>query len=163
MNATIRKATLTDKADLGKIYCAAWKEAYKNILPSEYLEKLNEEFCTPKTDNLENYLVAEMNNTVAGLVNYGVSRDSASEKTGEIRAIYILPEFWRIGLGTELFRAAQAEMKKHGYISAYLWVLEKNIRAVKFYEKMQMRTTKEKRTIQLNGTQLTKIKYECEL
>lgn len=159
----IRKAETADKSALGRIYCEAWKEAYKDLLPKEYLANLNEELCTPKTNNLQNYFVAETENIVAGLINYGVSRDNANEKTGKIRAIYILPQFWRKGLGKTFFRTAQGEMKKQGYTSAYLWVLEQNERAVKFYEKMQMRRTKEKRTVNLNGTLLTEIKFECDL
>lgn len=60
----------------------------------------------------------------------------AVENCGEIVSIYFLPQYIRKGLGTLLTQAALAELKKMGYQSCCLWVLEENERARRFYEKM---------------------------
>lgn len=159
----IRKACNADRSAIGKIYCETWKEAYKNLLPDDYLLKLNQDFCMPKSENLTNYLIAETDNAAVGIINYGVSRDNEIDKSGEIRAIYVLPQFWHKGFGTELFLAAKSALKKLNYTSVYLWVLAENASAIKFYEKMQMHPLNVKRNINIGGTDLVEIKFESDL
>ncbi len=47
----LRKALENDRFEFGKIYCHSWKEAYKNILPRDYLDSLTPEGCAPKSVN----------------------------------------------------------------------------------------------------------------
>lgn len=47
----LRKASENDRFEFGKIYCHSWKEAYKNILPRDYLDSLTPEGCAPKSVN----------------------------------------------------------------------------------------------------------------
>lgn len=60
----------------------------------------------------------------------------AAENCGEIVSIYFLPQYMGKGFGTLLMQAVLAELKKMGYQSCCLWVLEENGRARRFYEKM---------------------------
>lgn len=54
---------------------------------------------------------------------------------GEIPVIYLLPEKYGIGLGSELMRFALSALAERGREQVGIWVLEKNIRAIVFYQK----------------------------
>ena len=157
----LRKASENDRFEFGKIYCHSWKEAYKNILPGDYLDSLTPEGCAPKSVNPKNNFIFEENGTTAGLVNFGTPRDMQTEDrvVGELRALYVLPEFWGKGIGRKLFGAAEKELQSAGYAGFYLWVLGDNMRARRFYAKMKMVNTSTERNIQLAGMELTEVKY----
>ncbi|MDT8718436.1 GNAT family N-acetyltransferase [Clostridium sp. 19966] len=52
------------------------------------------------------------------------------------RGIYLLPEYCKMVIGFELINWGLKELKKRGYNKVTLWVLEENIYARKFYEKV---------------------------
>ena len=54
---------------------------------------------------------------------------------GEIISIYLLPEYFGRGYGRLFFTHVVSELLRKGYKDIYLWVLEKNNRARRFYEK----------------------------
>jgi GNAT superfamily N-acetyltransferase len=155
----VRCARQSDTAAFGEIYAHAWKAAYQGILPDEYLDSLTAENCTPKAIAPEENAVARAAGKAAGLINFGEGRE---EKTGcgEIRAIYVLPEYWGKGCGKELFQYATEKLKEEGFKKAFLWVLKDNARARKFYGKMHMQCTQQERTLCISGKNVTEIKYE---
>jgi ribosomal protein S18 acetylase RimI-like enzyme len=77
--------------------------------------------------------VAEDGGHVVGFASCGESRDVPGE--GELYAIYALPESWGSGAGPLLMAAIVAALRKSGFASASLWVLEDNPRARRFYER----------------------------
>lgn len=156
----IRQATEHDRSALGVIYCLSWREAYKNIIPDEYLNSLTVENCTPNKINSNDILVIEDNGTIVGLVNFGKARDEGCKNAGELRSIYVLPDFWMKGFGQILFSSAAKKLKGLGFEKFYLWVLKDNSRARKFYEKMGMRNTNIEQKINIGGKNLDEIKYE---
>ena len=100
---------------------------------------------------------------VFGLANLGSSRDKERPDWGELRAIYLLPEYWRKGSGTALFQAAEAELRRRGYARYFLWVFCENARARRFYEKMGMRPAGRDQPFTLGGKELWECRYEKEL
>ena len=93
------------------------------------------------------------------LVNYGEGRDKDTENMGELRAIYVLADFWGKGVGQKLFKAALSEFAKRGYEGFYLWALKENSRARRFYEKMGMHLSDHERIITIAGKELVESKY----
>lgn len=156
----IRPATEQDCKALGVIYCLSWKEAYKNIISDEYLDSLTIENCTPGKINSIDNLVAEDNGNIIGVVNFGKSRDENSIHEGELRAIYVLPDFWMKGFGKILFSSAAKKLEESGFLKFYLWVLKDNYRARRFYEKMGMLNTSVERRINIGGRDIDEVKYE---
>ena len=158
----IRNANSEDSMALGNVYCYAWKEGYKNIIPQPFLDALTVENSAPKPDkiNCDNNFVAEDNGNVVGLVNYGQARDKEADNMGELRSIYVLADFWGKGVGRSLFEAASTVLKNRGYDGFYLWVLKENYRARRFYEKMGMVLSDHERTISIAGKKLVESKYE---
>ena len=157
----VRPAKLEDSVTIGKIYCDSWKAAYKGIMPQDYLDALTPD---DRTINPANYLVLESEEGVVfGLANLGSSRDKERPEWGELRAIYLLPEYWRKGCGTALFQGAEAELGRRGYSRYFLWVLTENVRARRFYEKMGMRLSGREQSFTLGGKELWECRYEKEL
>ena len=155
----IRPAAQGDSSAMGKIYCLSWQGGYKDILPEEYLAALTEEVCAPKKVNPDCNLVwEEADGTLAGLVNFGAAR-GGEENIGELRAIYVLPEVWGSGIAAKLFSAAAERLKARGFEHFYLWVLEDNLRARRFYEKMGMRRADERKEVNIGGKFAAEVKY----
>ena len=63
------------------------------------------------------------------------SRDKDKPDAGEIVSIYLLEEFWDKGYGRQMMDYAIGELKHMGCHEIVVWVLEKNKRARRFYEK----------------------------
>lgn len=70
------------------------------------------------------------------MCSYGPPRaDDAPSGTGSLHAINLVPTVWGAGLGRELLGEAQRGLVAVGYGSAYLWVVDGNARARRFYER----------------------------
>lgn len=157
----IRNAVPEDYMSLGYVYCYAWKDGYKNIMPEKFLDSLTVENSAPKPDRIisSNNFVIEENGKIIGVTGFGESRDKDLENMGELMTIYVLSEFWGKEVSNQLFAATYSELKKRGYKGFYLWVLKENYRARRFYEKMGMQLTDEERVIAISGKKLVESKY----
>jgi ribosomal protein S18 acetylase RimI-like enzyme len=82
--------------------------------------------------------VLEVAGNVLGWVSVGPSRDDDADENiiGELYGIYLDPQFYRIGYGTKLWREAKQYLFRNGFNKITLWVLEENVRARRFYEKI---------------------------
>lgn len=138
----IRYADIEDARILGEIHSQSWKVAYKGIVPDEILnnitiEKRQKYFEKALTEGWEEDAIIFMDNKAVGLICIGKCRDEDKEdSSGEIWGIYLLPEYWNMGIGSELINWGLGELKKRNYDKAILWVLEDNLNARKFYEKI---------------------------
>jgi GNAT superfamily N-acetyltransferase len=56
-------------------------------------------------------------------------------QTGEVYALYVLPDWWSTGTGRALMAAALRALSQARYQQAVLWVLAGNARARRFYER----------------------------
>ena len=125
----------TDDEIRGKAYVhwKAWHEAYPGLVDQGYLEDMTLEKCEKIAYSWPgNLIVAKDNGRVIGFVGYG---DCGNEtpNTGEIFALYVLPEYYGTGVGKQLMDAGLEQLK--GYPQICLWVLKENKRAIRFYEK----------------------------
>ncbi|WP_242837289.1 GNAT family N-acetyltransferase [Alkaliphilus transvaalensis] len=142
MMCNIRYASVDDAEILGVIHSQSWKMAYKNIVPDEILDnitsdKRTEYFRKALKEGWEEDAIIYKDNKAVGLICIGKCRDTDKEDLyGEIRGIYLLPEYWNIGIGTQLISWGLNELKKRAYKEVTLWVLEENLNARKFYEKV---------------------------
>lgn len=161
-NFKLRNATGKDKEEIGGVYLSSWKSAYKNILPSSYLNSLTKEECIKEIDPVKN-LVIENDLKIAGIINFGKARDFNGDHTGEIVAIYILEEYRGMGLGEILFESASLSLMRMGMNKVYLWVLKENKSARRFYEKMNMQVVDETKSIEIQNEEFSLLKYEKEL
>lgn len=140
----IRDATPADARAIAEVHVRSWQAAYRGELPDDYLDGLSvDERETQWTgwlaepEELAGVLVAEdEGGRVIGFASVGPSRDEdAGPQTGEVRTIYLRPEWFGRGVGRELFSRANARLRELGYVRATLWVLATNERSRHFYEK----------------------------
>lgn len=132
----IKKVNKTDDLNkLSYIYEESWKSAYKGIIPQDYLDYI------PKGKWVKNLsakgrhsLVMIEDDQMIGTSSYAPSRLSRLQGFGEIISIYILPDYIGKGYGKQLLHETIMCLKEEGYHDLYLWVLEENHHARKFYE-----------------------------
>lgn len=139
----IRYASFDDTKVLGDIHSKSWKIAYKDIVPDEVLNNITSEkrkisFEKTLSEALEeNILIFEEKEKAAGFMYIGKCRDEDKDDfCGEIVAMYLLAQYWNQGIGTKLITHSINELKNRNYKQIALWVLEDNINARRFYEKM---------------------------
>lgn len=140
---TVRNAAPKDASAIAAVHVQAWREAYADLLPAEMLAGLSvdvraaswDRILTAPADTIT--LVAEVAGEIVGFGNAGEQRDAdllARGFDGEIRALYLLADHQRRGLGGQLFRSLAHRLIDQGRRTASLWVLRENLPARSFYQ-----------------------------
>jgi ribosomal protein S18 acetylase RimI-like enzyme len=166
----IRRARPTDARAIAEVHVRTWQHAYRDLLPATFLSGLSvdarERFWDAElrvTPTARMPWLAESDGEVTGFVSAGSSRDVAAEPdVGEVYAIYVRPECWDRGLGTDLLRHAERDLLSHGYAAATLWVLADNDRARRFYERAGW-TLDGTRTETIGEIELQEVRYRRAL
>jgi ribosomal protein S18 acetylase RimI-like enzyme len=165
----IRRATPEDAPTLAKIHVDSWQAAYQGIVPASHLEgftypRREDAFRQALTANTEEtYLVTEDNQAIA-ILTIGPSRDDDLDTTttGELWGIYITPDYWRKGVGSRLVDEAESMLRSRGYTQVVLWVLEDNLNARRFYERVGYRLDGAYKMVEL-GKPLKAVRYQKPL
>ena len=135
-DSIIIKVAETDEELCGRgyVHCTSWQEAYRGIVCDRYLDTMTVEATTARTRQFpENTLVAKDKEKVVGFAVYGPSRDEDLMDAGEVIAIYVLSEYYDRKIGYRLMNEAISRLKEYNTI--LVWVLEKNERAIRFYQR----------------------------
>jgi ribosomal protein S18 acetylase RimI-like enzyme len=137
----IKTATLQDAESIARIHICSWQKMYKDFIPETILQNLSIKDRTQQWHDLIKQgikvLILEIDQQIVGFASICEFRAfSVDSSMGEISAIYLDPEYWRMGLGTKLCLAAIAELAKQGYKKILLWVFEANVQAQKFYDSL---------------------------
>ncbi len=165
MKYQIRWATIDDAQEIADVHAKSWQAAYQDIIPSEVLEKMTsrnreERFKNDIEKQPQVHAVLVVNQKVIGFIALGESRaEDYSDSVGEIWAIYLLPSYWRQGLGTALLEWGIEELEKREYEKITLWVLEKNAESRRFYKKMGFVDEGTRREVKI-GKILNKVRYK---
>lgn len=139
----IRPATPDDASPLAAVHVRSWQATYRGLVPQDYLDRLDpadrvtrwREAVLGADWPRDGVFIVEREGAACGLASFGATRDPDEdpEHTGEITAIYLLPEAWGQGLGRALMASALGCLTTAGYRQATLWVLDSNVRARRFY------------------------------
>lgn len=149
-----------DKMAISRIYEESWKYAYKNIVPQDYLDSIEEGRWVATLDIPDwSTLLCVDNGKYVGTCSFSKSRFEQYPDYGEIISIYFLPEFIGKGYGKELLETAVSELEKQGYKEMFLWVLDDNISAKKFYEKQGFVPTENCIYSNIGGKELCEVMY----
>jgi ribosomal protein S18 acetylase RimI-like enzyme len=137
----IRRARLGDAAAIAEVHVRTWQAAYEHVFGAERLagidlagrEGLARRFAT---DSDYDAFVATEDDRIVGFVAAGSAGDD-DEYAGqrELYAIYVVPDAWGSDAGCGLMRAAVDAMRARAAAGAFLWVLDDNPRARRFYER----------------------------
>lgn len=150
-----------DRFEISRIYEESWRYAYKDIIPQNYLESIPAGCWVTKLDKEgRNTLVLIEKDAYIGTSSYGKSRFPDFDGFGEIVSIYLLPEYMGEGYGKELLEATVDALVKLGYRDIFLWVLEENYRARKFYEKAGFVQSNYYLKDNIGGKEIREIQYQ---
>lgn len=157
----IRRVTDADDFEkIGNIYAQSWKTAYRGIVSQNFLDALSGSRWAPMLAQREYgaYVVLD-NGAYVGTSSFHAARDAKMKGWGEIISIYLLPEYFGKGYATPLLQAVVADLSSQGFEHIYLWVLEENARARRFYENNGFRCTSDTANIELGGKELVEVRY----
>ena len=141
MEINIRKVLPTEAYEYAACHIACWQAAYRGIMTDEYLDNMSAEKMAEDTrqalsnPGVYRFYCVELDRKMIGRLVVSKSRDEDKPDAGEIAAMYLAGEYWDKGYGRKMMDFSIKEIKKMGYDEAFLWVLEENSRARKFYEK----------------------------
>jgi ribosomal protein S18 acetylase RimI-like enzyme len=135
MTALIRPAEVADAERLAPLHTRVWLEAYAGLMPEEILDDLQRRPLEQSVERWRERIawphgttwVAEDGNALVGFVSSGRGRDGDGDL--EVMALYVRRSRYDTGLGHRLLVTAI------GDAPAYLWVLDGNTRAIRFYER----------------------------
>lgn len=145
---------------ISKIYEESWKHAYKEIIPQEYLNSIPEGRWSKNFD-IPGWktLVCIVDGKYIGTSSFCKSRFEQFPDYGEIISIYFLPEYMRKGYGKKLLEASILELNKLGFDELFLWVLDDNIAAKKFYEHLGFVKTEDYLNDTIGGKDLREVRF----
>ncbi len=136
----LRPAEPADALDVARVNVRSWQQAYRFLLPDDYLDQLRPEdgaqrydFANP--DPRAPYtIVAVDSGSIVGFATTSASRDEDLPKHGELLALYVDPGYWGRRIGAALIASARARLCELGFRKALLWMLQGNLRADRFYQ-----------------------------
>lgn len=134
---TVRPAVAHDVDALAAVQVASWQAAYRDLLPPGLLDALPLERRRRQWRALLEVpgqtLVVEVDGAVTGFSSFGPARDDDLPDAAEVYGLYLDPQVWRRGLGSELWRQTGIRLRRGGYREVAVWLLEGNVRALAFY------------------------------
>lgn len=152
-NIIIRNIKKEDLPEVVDIQINGWKTAYRGIIDNKFLDSMdkNERLEQRQKDyQLNNLIVAELNNEVVGFCRY-INNNSFSpeveEADCELRALYTRPDLKGNGIGTKLLQYVKDDFAKQGKRKMVIWCLKDNEPSKKFYTKMGGKIIRERETM----------------
>ncbi|WP_211262685.1 GNAT family N-acetyltransferase [Nitriliruptor alkaliphilus] len=164
-----------DAGPVSSVHTRTWQIAYRGLLPDQVLDHLD---TGQRADGWREILAtrdgpsvllavsdtAGAPERVVGFVAVGASRDEdAGDRRGEVHAIYVDPDHWAAGIGTDLLAAGTEQLRQRGWTTATLWVLSANTRTRAFYERHGWRTDGHTRVELVGGAEAPHTRYAIAL
>ena len=145
----VRPALVDDADEIASVHVRAWQAGYRGLMDDAFLDGLSIDdrarrwragLAEGPSDRTTIVVEDPEDGHVCGFATVGDPRDDLDEapvtgSTGELWAINLEPEGWGCGVGTALLAGAVDALRDRGCAGAYLWVLEGNARARRFYER----------------------------
>ncbi len=138
----IREGRVGDAPEIANVHLNSWREAYRDILPKNFLDQLplsfkrrmtwwNQVTADPAAHDL---FVAEAKSGIVGFSLFGSARDPEMQRYRELGAIYLFEAFKEKGIGFALLKLGMRKALDRGFTKSYCWVLENNP-TIRFYER----------------------------
>lgn len=160
----IRPALKKDASRIAEILIFAKRMAYRPIFQNDIvsfqemqvldLALFYRDFPQALTD-----VVVFDDGIVKGMIHW--NRKPKLKNTWELVEIYVDPFFQQQGIGTALMRHFLSAASMNGVQRIFLWVLEKNMDARRFYKTFGYYDTNIREEIEETGQYV--IKYQCDL
>ena len=129
----LREAHVEDALGIAKVQVETWQSTYPGIVPDAYLTNLSAaveaigwaRIIDREPEKSATYVVCRGAEPL-GFVSLGPSRTEDLPFSGEIYALYVLPDWQNRGLGRALLGRAFVSLMQSNINSALVWVLERN-------------------------------------
>jgi ribosomal protein S18 acetylase RimI-like enzyme len=136
----IRLARPDDAAPIAEVHDAAWRNAYRGVIPGKDLERMvqrrGERWWRNAIDRKTRIVVLSFGGAVVGYATYGRNRATSLPFKGEIFELYLRPEHQGLGFGRRLFSAVRRDLAGHDVKSIVVWALADNEGACGFYRRL---------------------------
>lgn len=169
MQWNVRRARPADVGELARVNVAAWRDAYRGIVPDEFLDGMDVArreagwarwVAMPEPDAV---FVAVDEPRVAAYAAVCAAHEESDRHpelpTGQLAAIYADPVAWGSGAGHAVHEAALAGLAECGFRHAVLWVFEDNKRARRFYERHGWRSDDVRTEFEIAGERPMELRY----
>lgn len=136
----ISEANVGDAAAIAHLQVASWRDAFRGLLPDEYLDgAVDEDDRTADWEQMlrelgerESVLVTKDDGQIVAFAHFGPADEPGS---GELYSMHVGPGLRGRGIGFDLHDAALRRLRAAGFRTVKLWLLEKNKLARRFYER----------------------------
>lgn len=171
MTVPIREMTEADTDEVARLRVLGWRHAYRGIMPRPYLDALDP---LPFAAGLRRGLAGPTARTghlvaprpgepgepgrIIGWACQGPYRPHEAG-WGEVRALYVHPEFIGTGVGRALLEAATARLSADGLPRVRLWVVRGNTRALRFYERAGFTPDGAEQSEDIQGVTVGELRY----
>ena len=154
----IREPKLSDAKDMARIITDCWKDAYRSILPEEFLNNLSYEDRESRirssilgtNEKFTSDMIVYNDGKIKGVAFYGKNICDLPENFGEIIVLYVDVNEHRKGIGRKLVEYVKNELTARGFTNMVIWCLKDNIPSVEFYKAMGG-TVKDERDFEIDG------------
>ncbi|MBX3470215.1 MAG: GNAT family N-acetyltransferase [Planctomycetes bacterium] len=144
MDARVRLATLEDAPAIAALHVAAWRTAYRGLVPDALLDALSvAEWAAERHERLRapaagvRTWALDLDGALGGFAVTGPARDDDLDpvRAAEVHALYLRPDLVGRGLGRRLLDHALEDLARTrpDAVEVTLWALEGNALAARFY------------------------------
>lgn len=135
---TVSSAMSDDAHDIATLHIAVWRQTYADVMDADFLASLDvtewrADWVRQLTENHDTrVLVArdtEETNRLVGFASAGPARDTPAQRPLELYVLNVDASSHGTGVAQRLLHGVL------GTAPAYLWVVEGNERAIRFYQK----------------------------
>ena len=157
----IRKAKPEDTEYIQEAAERTWKETYIEILHEQTIQRIIDDWYGSESLKRQirehrYFYIIEEDGGLAGFINATVEDNIA-----ELHRLYIYPDYWRQGFGTELYSKLEEELPSE-VKKIRLTIIPENDPAVEFYQGHGFEKVEEKST-ELKGEEVTQEIMEKEI
>jgi GNAT superfamily N-acetyltransferase len=153
----IRSASTADAAQISGVQRDSWLAAYEGIIAHEIIDRVTAPDDGARVRQVfrtrpwQRTIVAMEGEGIVGYASFGPELDvfapwphpltaaGQQSQVAELYALYVHPAWWSTGAGRALIDHVLAKISRTGYPDVMLWVLERNARARRFYERAGFR------------------------
>ncbi len=137
----IRRAAPRDAEAIARVRIDGWRTAYRGLIPAAYLEGMQVDASTALWDkiltagpNSASVFVATRGDEVVGFAAGNILGEPRFGLDAELTAVYLRPDFQRVGIGRRLIAAVVDAQRRHGATGMIVWLIAANKPARAFYE-----------------------------
>lgn len=143
MRISYRKADIADAQQISLLFSQVYLHTYGvHGISKEFAIAVENQFNIPRIkaeiagEECNFWIATYDENPIAVLKIYRNKKcHNQSFTAPEVHKLYMLNHFYGQGIAQQLLRKGESELRKVGEKKVWLWVLESNQRAIRFYEK----------------------------